>query len=175
MPLLSIALRHTLISLNAGIIAGPTVNIVSRSVNQTISVGRRIAGNLASGDIVCLFGTLGAGKTVLVKGIAEGLGIKRREIISPTFVLIQEHKGRVPFYHFDLYRLINPKDILDLGYEDYLYDEAVTVIEWADRLKYLLPKEFLSIELAIKGSSQRLLRITAAGERYKRLLSLLEK
>jgi len=134
-----------------------------------------IAGNLAKGDIVCLFGSLGAGKTVLVKGIAEGLGIKKREIISPTFVLLQEHRGRVPFYHFDLYRLTNPKDILDLGYEDYLYDDAVTVIEWADRLKYLLPKECLSVELVIKGAVLRLLRISAAGSRYKQLLSLLER
>jgi len=134
-----------------------------------------IAGNLAKGDIVCLFGSLGAGKTVLVKGIAEGLGIKKREIISPTFVLLQEHRGRVPFYHFDLYRLTNPKDILDLGYEDYLYDDAVTVIEWADRLKYLLPKECLSVELVIKGAVLRLLRISAAGSHYKQLLSLLER
>jgi tRNA threonylcarbamoyladenosine biosynthesis protein TsaE len=151
------------------------MNIVSHSVKQTITIGRMIAGNLAKGDIVCLFGSLGAGKTVLVKGIAEGLGIKKREIISPTFVLLQEHRGRVPFYHFDLYRLTNPKDILDLGYEDYLYDDAVTVIEWADRLKYLLPKECLSVELVIKGAVLRLLRISAAGSRYKQLLSLLER
>jgi len=151
------------------------MDIVSHSVKETTAIGRMIARKLAVGDIVCLFGSLGAGKTVLVKGIAEGLGIKRNEIISPTFVLLREHAGRMPFYHFDLYRLSHPKEILGLGYEDYFYGNAVSVIEWADRLKYLLPKEFLRVELVIKGKGSRLLHIRAAGSRYKRLVYMLRK
>jgi tRNA threonylcarbamoyladenosine biosynthesis protein TsaE len=113
---------------------------------------------------------LGSGKTVLTKGIAQGLGIKKERIISPSFVLIREYKAEVPFYHLDLYRLKKPKDILGLGYEEYLYDEGITVIEWADRLKYLIPKEYLKIELSIKSQNQRLLKFIAFGGHYQELL-----
>lgn len=147
------------------------MKVISKSVNETIKIGKVIARNLKSGDIICLFGELGSGKTVLVKGVAYGLGIKRDKIISPSFVLIREHhQGKLPLYHFDLYRLKSPSAILGLGYEEYFYDEGVTVIEWADRLKYLLPREFLKIEISFRTNSQRLLEFSAVGERYKELL-----
>lgn len=136
-----------------------------------MKIGKLIAGNLKSGDIICLFGELGSGKTVLVKGIAEGLGIKGEKIISPSFVLIREHhQGKLPLYHFDLYRLKSPSAILGLGYEEYFYDEGITVIEWADRLKYLLPGESLKIEISFRTPAQRLLEFSAKGSRYKELL-----
>lgn len=146
------------------------MRIVSKSVNETLKIGRVIAKNLQKGDIVCLFGELGSGKTVLTKGIAQGLGIKKNRIISPTFVLIREHKARIPFYHFDLYRLKSPKEILVLGYEEYIYNDGITVIEWADRLKYLLPKECLKLELSIKSRFTRLLRFIPRGKHYKELV-----
>jgi tRNA threonylcarbamoyladenosine biosynthesis protein TsaE len=146
------------------------MNIVSYWASDTIKVGKKIARNLQKGDIVCLFGKLGSGKTVLTKGIAAGLGIKKEKIISPTFVLIRQYRSKIPLYHFDLYRLVAPKDILVLGYEEYLYDEGVTVIEWADQLKYLLPEEYLKIELFIKGGRQRQLRFSAFGKHYKESL-----
>lgn len=147
------------------------MKVISKSVNETIKIGKVIARNLKSGDIICLFGELGSGKTVLVKGIACGLGIKRDKIISPSFVLIREHhQGKLPLYHFDLYRLKSPSAILGLGYEEYFYDEGVTVIEWADRLKYLLPRESLKIEISFRTNSQRLLEFSAIGSRYKELL-----
>lgn len=147
------------------------MRIISKSVNDTLSIGRTIAKNLQKGAIVCLFGQLGSGKTVLTKGIALGLGMKRDRIISPSFVLIRQYtQGKLPFYHFDLYRLKVPEDILVLGYEEYLYDDGITVVEWADRLRYLLPKEYLKIELFIKGNKQRLLKFKAFGKRYKELL-----
>jgi tRNA threonylcarbamoyladenosine biosynthesis protein TsaE len=146
------------------------MEIISNSVNDTIKIGRALAKNLKQGDIICLFGELGSGKTVLTKGIALGLGIARGRVISPSFVLIRAHlKAKLPLYHFDLYRLKSPRDIAALGYEEYLYGEGVTVIEWADRLKYLLPKEFLKVELSFKGASQRLLKFSASGRRYKEL------
>jgi tRNA threonylcarbamoyladenosine biosynthesis protein TsaE len=148
------------------------MKIISHSVRETINIGRRIAKSLMPGDIICLFGELGSGKTVLTKGIAQGLGVQKNKIISPSFVLIRIHtQGRLPLYHFDLYRLKAPPHILGLGYEEYLYDTGVTVIEWADRLKYLLPKEFLKIELLLKPDSQRLLQISAFGKHYRELLS----
>jgi tRNA threonylcarbamoyladenosine biosynthesis protein TsaE len=143
----------------------------SQSVKETLSIGKAIAKNLEKGDIICLFGQLGAGKTVLTKGIASGLGIKKEQVISPSFVLIRRHQGaKLPFYHFDLYRLKKTQDILGLGYEEYLYDEGITVIEWADRLGYLLPKEYLRIELYIKADAMRLIEFQAFGRRYKELL-----
>lgn len=147
------------------------MEIISKSVNDTINIGKRIAKNLKPADIICLFGELGSGKTILAKGIALGLGIKGISVSSPSFILMRKHLGKFPFYHFDLYRLKTPQDILKLGYEEYLYNEAISVIEWADRLKYLMPDEFLKIELSIiKVNSQRLLKFTARGRRYKELL-----
>jgi len=152
------------------------MQIISHGVAETLSIGRRIAKNLKAADIVCLFGQLGAGKTVLTKGIALGLGIKKNAIVSPSFVLIREYdQVKPPLYHFDLYRLKKPQDLLSLGYEEYLYDDAVSVIEWADRLKFLLPKEFLKIDLSIKTESQRLLRLEAFGRRYRELLKNIDE
>jgi tRNA threonylcarbamoyladenosine biosynthesis protein TsaE len=147
------------------------MKIISKSVNRTLKIGRAIAKNLQRGDIVCLFGQLGSGKTVLTKGIASGLGIERKNIISPSFVLIREYpKAELPFYHFDLYRLRGRKEILDLGYAEYLYGDGVSVIEWADRLKNLAPAEFLKIELLIKGDKERQIKFSAFGKHYKELL-----
>ena len=147
------------------------MQIISHSVKETLRIGGMIARNLEKGDIICLFGELGSGKTVLTKGIALGLGNAKDKIISPSFVLIREHsKGKLPLYHFDLYRLKRPQDILSLGYEEYLFDKAVTVIEWADRLKYLTPQEFLKVELFLKPRTRRLLKFSAFGKRYKELL-----
>ncbi|MDD5097069.1 MAG: tRNA (adenosine(37)-N6)-threonylcarbamoyltransferase complex ATPase subunit type 1 TsaE [Candidatus Omnitrophica bacterium] len=143
---------------------------LSRSVTQTLSIGRRIALRLLGGEIILLSGPLGAGKTVLAKGIAKGLGINPAKVISPTFVLLRIHKGKYFLQHFDLYRLKTSQDIFSLGLEDYLYSEAITLIEWPQRLKFLLPKEFLKIKLGIKDKQQRVLEFTAKGSRYKKLL-----
>jgi len=150
------------------------MQIVSKSTDDTLRLGSKIARHLQKGDIICLFGELGSGKTVLTKGIARGLGINQAAIISPSFVLIRQHTGgKFGLCHFDLYRLKTVKDILALGYEDYLYGEAVSVIEWAERLKYLLPKEYLGVELFIKGDTQRLFKFNAIGTRYAELLGKL--
>ncbi len=145
--------------------------ILSRSVTDTSNIGKAIAAHAKAGGIVCLFGELGSGKTVLTKGIARGLGIKQNEIISPTFVLIRQYQeGRLPLYHFDLYRLKNDRDILGLGYEEYLDGAGLVVIEWADRLKYLLPKEYLKVQLLVKGQRERGIRFQAFGKHYQELL-----
>jgi len=147
------------------------MKIISNSVNETVKLGQVIARNLKPGDIICLFGQLGSGKTVFTKGIAQGMGIKKNMVSSPSFVLLRQHtKGRLPLYHFDLYRLKDLGDILGLGYEEYLYDKGVTIVEWADRLKYLLPQEYLKIKLSLKKDSQRLLEFIPVGRRYKELL-----
>lgn len=147
------------------------MEIVSRSASETIKIGRLIAKKLKRADIICLFGQLGSGKTVLTKGIARGLGISADKITSPSFVLIRQYaSARLPFFHFDLYRLKTAGDIFALGYEEYLYDEGVSVVEWADRLGRLLPAEYLKINFFIKSDSRRLLKLTAFGARYRELL-----
>ena len=147
------------------------MELSSRSVRDTLNIGRLIAKMLKPADVICLSGELGSGKTVLAKGIAWGLGIKTNEIVSPTFVLLRQYPdARIPFYHFDLYRLKSPEDILGLGYEEYLYGDGVTVIEWPDRLKYLIPQDYLNIELIIKGEKKRSLKFKASGNRYFDLL-----
>lgn len=138
------------------------MRIVSRSIVDTLNLGRKVAKNLKEGDIVCLFGELGSGKTVLAKGIASGLGINKDKIISPTFVLMRQYAGRgnMPFYHFDFYRLKAYNDILVLGYEEYFYGRGITVIEWPERLEYLMPQEYLKIELSFRDKNSRSIEIT---------------
>lgn len=143
---------------------------LSTSVNQTLKIGRRLARNLRGGEIILLSGSLGTGKTVLAKGIAQGLGINKDNVISPTFVLLRVHKGKHSLQHFDLYRLRSIEDIFSLGYEEYFYSQAVTIIEWPERLKFLLPKEFLKIKLSMKAKNKRLLKFSAKGRRHKELL-----
>jgi tRNA threonylcarbamoyladenosine biosynthesis protein TsaE len=146
------------------------MKITSLSVNHTLRIGRFLARRLRGGEIILLSGSLGAGKTVFAKGIAQGMGIDKQDVISPTFVLLRVYCGRRPLNHFDFYRIDNPHEILGLGYEEYLYSEAVSVIEWPERLKFLLPKEFLKIKLSVKGKGKRALEFTARGKIYKKLL-----
>lgn len=147
------------------------MNFNSHSIKDTLYIGKSISKGLKVGDIVCLFGELGSGKTVLTKGIASGLGIEPDKVISPTFILLRRHlNGRLPLNHFDLYRLKSMNDILNLGYEEYFYGDGATVIEWADRLKGITPNEFLKVEILHRGLSQREIKIVAFGRRYEELL-----
>ncbi|MFH1198991.1 MAG: tRNA (adenosine(37)-N6)-threonylcarbamoyltransferase complex ATPase subunit type 1 TsaE [Candidatus Omnitrophota bacterium] len=147
------------------------MQIISKSPKETLHLGKRMSQLLKGGDIICLFGNLGSGKTVLTKGIAWGMGIKKEKVVSPSFVLIRQYtKVNPPLYHFDLYRLKDPKEIIDLGYEEYFYNGGVAVIEWADRLDYLLPKEYLKVELSLAKDLSRLIKFKAYGARYETLL-----
>ena len=147
------------------------MKIISNSVKETVNLGASLAKFLKPGDIICLEGELGAGKTTLTKGIAEGLGVSKAEVTSSSFILIRQHlEGRLPLFHFDLYRLKEPGDIASLGYEEYLYGEGVSVIEWADKLECLMPKDRLMVELSYGPGKTRVINITAMGARYKDLL-----
>lgn len=159
---------------------------LSESVNQTLAIGNNLARNLSGGEIILLSGPLGAGKTILAKGIAQGLGLKKNTIISPTFVLLRIHEGRLTLQHFDLYRIKGPQDILALGYEEYFYPAqsgpgakeafgAVTIIEWPERLEFLQPQEFLRIRLTFKDKNKRALIFSAKGQRYGKLLGKIKK
>ena len=109
-----------------------TVDVVTTSEEETESAGEQLAASLGPGDVVLLFGDLGAGKTAFVRGLARGLGASGEDVSSPTFTIIQEYPGRVTLYHVDLYRL-EPVEVDDLGLDDLVSGEGVVAIEWADR------------------------------------------
>jgi tRNA threonylcarbamoyladenosine biosynthesis protein TsaE len=124
------------------------------SAQETTALGQRIGAQLKSGDILALSGPLGAGKTTLIQGIAQGLEIKDY-VTSPTFILINEYQGRLPFYHIDLYRLEDPAQIEDLGIFEYFEKDGIVVIEWAERLGDLLPENAKQIKIEVRGENKR--------------------
>jgi tRNA threonylcarbamoyladenosine biosynthesis protein TsaE len=134
--------------------------MISNSIDKTIEIGAKLGKKLKPGDVIALVGDLGAGKTVLTKGIARGLGVKNvRYVNSPTFVIIKEYKGRMPLYHFDLYRL-NKSSVLDAeNFEEYFYGDGVTVVEWADKIRKLLPKRHVEVRLSVAGEGKRKIEI----------------
>ncbi|MFH1848088.1 MAG: tRNA (adenosine(37)-N6)-threonylcarbamoyltransferase complex ATPase subunit type 1 TsaE [Candidatus Omnitrophota bacterium] len=130
--------------------------IITRSGQDTIKLAEKFGRKLKRGDVVALVGDLGSGKTTFTKGIARGLGVKNtRYINSPSFVIIKEYKGKVPLYHFDVYRLDDVKDLEDLGYEEYFYADGVCVVEWADKIKSLLPKAALEVRFKFISENER--------------------
>ena len=146
------------------------MRIVTNSAQETIRLGEQLGRHLKAGDVLGLIGELGSGKTTLVKGIASGLRVKEREgVSSPSFVLIKEYSGKIPLFHFDLYRLDKIKDIEYLGVEEYLFDKGVCVIEWAEKMRMLLP-DYLQIDLAIKEENKREFKFFAHNKRYERSL-----
>ncbi|MDD5565622.1 MAG: tRNA (adenosine(37)-N6)-threonylcarbamoyltransferase complex ATPase subunit type 1 TsaE [Candidatus Omnitrophica bacterium] len=147
------------------------MKFLSHSERQTRMLAKKIAALLQPGDILCLTGELGSGKTVFTKGIAWGLGIAPQEIVSPTFVLLRQYEqSKIPLFHFDLYRVARERQISDVGYEEYMFDAGVTVVEWAERLGGLIPEAFLGISLRIVSGKSRKLIFTAHGSRYRALL-----
>jgi tRNA threonylcarbamoyladenosine biosynthesis protein TsaE len=132
--------------------------IISNSAEETIAVGRTYAGNARQGDVFALRGDLGAGKTQFVKGFVEGLG-SDAEVTSPTFVLVHEYEnGRLPAYHFDFYRLDHSEGVLRLGFDEYVFGDGVSLIEWADRYPDLIPKQAKWLSFELKDENTRLIR-----------------
>ncbi|HEV3142948.1 MAG TPA: tRNA (adenosine(37)-N6)-threonylcarbamoyltransferase complex ATPase subunit type 1 TsaE [Gemmataceae bacterium] len=126
------------------------------NLEATIAFGRALGQKLRPGDVLALVGPLGAGKTQLVRAIAEGLGIPdSRVVTSPTFTLIHEYQGRLPIFHFDVYRLKSPAEFLDLGATEYFDAGGVCLIEWADRVAECLPASRITITLEITGETSR--------------------
>lgn len=134
---------------------------VSESPAQTQSWGVRLAKQLKPPRVIALVGELGAGKTCLVKGLAKGFAVKSKDMVhSPTFTIINEYKGKYPIYHMDLYRLNSEDDFCELGYEDYFYGQGISIVEWADQIESLLPKDVVRIQLQVKGEKQRKIQCT---------------
>ena len=145
------------------------MKLLTRSPEETQALGEALGMAAHSGDLILLWGELGAGKTCLVQGIARGLGVQD-SVRSPTFVLVTQHKGRIMLYHIDLYRLDDLREVEDLGLDDYIEGEGMCVVEWADKAMPFFPQEHLVVELTHRGGQRRLVQLTAQGDRYAVLL-----
>ncbi|HUI68651.1 MAG TPA: tRNA (adenosine(37)-N6)-threonylcarbamoyltransferase complex ATPase subunit type 1 TsaE [Nitrospirota bacterium] len=145
-------------------------SVVTSSHEQTWRIGQMLGSRLEAGDTVCLYGDLGAGKTSFSYGIALGLDVKDQYITSPTFTFVNEYKGRIPFYHIDLYRLKDPEELEGIGFEEYIDSDGVTVIEWAERAEDELPDDRLSVYFSYVDERSREIGFIAEGERYEKLL-----
>ncbi|MCR5324912.1 MAG: tRNA (adenosine(37)-N6)-threonylcarbamoyltransferase complex ATPase subunit type 1 TsaE [Lachnospiraceae bacterium] len=130
----------------------------SNSAQETFDLGKGLGEKAVPGQVICLDGDLGTGKTVLTKGIAAGLGVDE-PVVSPTFTIVQIYEqGRLPLYHFDVYRIDDPDEMEEIGYREYFYGNGLTIIEWSELIEDILPKDALRIRIskdAAKGFDYR--------------------
>ncbi|MBI4843910.1 MAG: tRNA (adenosine(37)-N6)-threonylcarbamoyltransferase complex ATPase subunit type 1 TsaE [Nitrospirae bacterium] len=130
----------------------------SKSDAETREIGKRLGVKLGRGDVVCLYGELGSGKTTMAKGIASALGIDEREITSPSFIIISEHSGKMRFNHIDLYRL-SGSEISGLGLHEHLGKDGISVVEWAERAEDEMPDNAIKIKISHAGGDARIIDI----------------
>jgi tRNA threonylcarbamoyladenosine biosynthesis protein TsaE len=133
--------------------------VITSSPEETESLGERLAGTLLPGAVVALFGELGAGKTCFIRGACRGLEVEER-VTSPSFIIVNHYRGRMPVYHIDLYRLRDTEEFLSLGYEEYLFGEGVTLIEWAEKAEPYLPRETVTVSIEIIDEKRRAVSIS---------------
>ncbi len=147
------------------------LTLTTRHEDQTAALGHLLGQLSLPEDVFLLHGELGAGKTCLIRGIAAGLEVSGHAF-SPSFVLVREYHGRLTLYHMDFYRLGRPKEVEDLGIDDYLYGDGVCAIEWAERAAGLLPQNHLALSLyyVLSEESVRTIQLSAYGKRYTSLL-----
>ena len=136
------------------------MEFISNSREETANIAEKIAKDIKSGDIVCLNGDLGAGKTAFTSGFARGLGYKGY-VQSPTFALINEYRGDIMIYHFDVYRIDECDEMYDIGIDDYLFGDGVCIIEWAERISGLLPENVINVDIEKDES---------LGENFRRII-----
>ncbi len=129
---------------------------------------------LEGGELLGFSGELGAGKTCFIKGLARGLNLREEDILSPTFTMIQEHRGRLPLYHIDLYRL-DEAGLDDLGLREYLFSSGVAAVEWFERLREADELSCLAINIRYAGANSRTIEISARGERYIAIIEKLKR
>jgi tRNA threonylcarbamoyladenosine biosynthesis protein TsaE len=146
--------------------------VESGSMHETKAWGRRLALMLEGGELLALEGELGVGKTCFVKGLAHGLSLREEEILSPTFTMIQEHHGRIPLYHIDLYRLEGVA-LEEMGLREYLFSDAIAAVEWFERLREGPELSRLAIRLSYSAANRRRIEFVAVGDRYDELLAKL--
>jgi tRNA threonylcarbamoyladenosine biosynthesis protein TsaE len=145
------------------------------SPEETFAFGQCLAKVLSAGKVVCLAGDLGAGKTLLVQGLAEGLGIKDT-VNSPTFTILNVYEASFPVYHFDLYRLEDAAELFDIGFYEYTEASGLSIIEWPDKFREELPDEYLWIEIRrSEKEDERILHVRAFGADYENICEELKQ
>ncbi len=147
---------------------------ITRSPEETGELAFFLARHLKPGDVVCLSGDLGAGKTLFVKSAAKALGVEE-EVTSPTFALVNVYQGRLTIYHFDLYRLQHPEQLIDIGFDEYVNGDGISLIEWPDEFKTALPEQYLWIEISRLAENERNWRFLPQGEKYEALSEELKR
>ncbi len=145
---------------------------LSNSPAATSSLGKRMGERLEAGSIIALIGELGCGKTLLTRGICAGLGVPLRQVNSPTFVFVNEYRGRLPVFHMDLYRLDEIAEGFEIGILDYLAraESGVIVVEWAEKALSLLPDDHLKVQFQVLSARKREIVLSAPGNRFNSLL-----
>ena len=138
---------------------GKLFPIETASAAETVALGRELGKHLDKGALVALFGDLGTGKTHLVKGVCEAFDIPADKVSSPTFAIVHEYDGRLPVYHVDAYRVSDPSELFELGYEEYFFGDGICLIEWPARVESLLPAETLCLELTHLEEERRRIAI----------------
>lgn len=151
------------------------LKLISDSRERTLETGRLIGGILDRGDIVALSGELGSGKTCLTQGMAKGLGVAENvPVVSPTFTLINEYPGKIPLFHLDVYRLSGPRDLEDMGYEEYFYGSGIIVIEWAEKIRDILPANTLFVSMRYINENTREMIVEGPRDKMRKLEELLK-
>ena len=145
-------------------VSGNETTVTTESPEETQAFGARLARDLTPGTIIALIGDLGSGKTCLTQGICAGLDVQDY-VTSPTFTLINEYQGRLPVYHFDMYRIEKLEEIHELGCDEYFFGDGICIIEWAEKIRSALPVERMEINLERLGDTKRKLTITVFEER----------
>ena len=139
----------------------------SYSAEETLRIGQMLGEKVPAGTVVCLEGDLGVGKTVFVKGVARGLGV-HEPVCSPTFTIVKEYRdGRIPLFHFDVYRIEDPEEMYEIGYEEYFFGDGVCLIEWAEQIAELIPPEAVHVRIEKdldKGLTYRRITMDFGGE-----------
>ena len=150
---------------------------ISSSPADTQTLGEKVGDSLRGGSIIALIGELGCGKTLLTRGISAGLGVPLRQINSPTFVLVNEYRGKLIVFHMDLYRLAGTADVVDIGLMDYLAraESGVIIIEWAEKILSLLPAEYLKVDFTGLSARKRKIPFSAVGDKYNDLMEKIKK
>lgn len=134
------------------------IKFVTNNTEETIELGKKIGNYLRKGDVIAMQGTLAAGKTTITKGIAQSLDISET-ITSPTFCLISEYEGKMPLYHMDVYRLDNEEDFANLGTEDMIYGNGVSIVEWSEKIMNELPKKTIILKIEPQEDGSRIITL----------------
>ncbi len=141
------------------------MEILTKSAEETIELGKSIGTKLKPGAIVAFYGELGSGKTTMIKGICLGLGVEEQAIVkSPSFIMVNEYQGKWPIYHIDLYRTKNLQEILSIGFDEYLNAKGICLIEWAEKIENELPMNIIKVEIEVLGANERKVKVTGLPE-----------